>query len=652
MSAKDQIKQIVDYFKREPQLKDKTDGMAEGLLLGANLADEANERSKDAAETTLAVQEKYKEQILTQDLNPNKDPELVDIRDGSLTAGERIRKFEQETNRQLAQTEDKVFSVNDFLGVGKIQAGLLDVPLASNEWRTDQSGIVLNMSTDQFYDLFYNPYVGSQSDGYEVKKNILGYDQSGLYPIYEYDFIPKNYTKTILLSSGMHTYELSAHFGLGHFIKHLMTEPYIHEGFKYLKQNVRIKVVPIINPWGWNQSPKKYGNSNGVNINRNFDSKARWSTFPVHSANPNDPNYDEWNVKGDSPFSESETRILRDWATSNKNAEFWVDMHTGLWIDPVENFIYYFSSDPLANKIENTLNLLEERIKTKYKKNNPTKIVNVDNNGLLRGFWALEQIGLSTMTIEQTPNNPLWGTNLNNESGDITEYEITISAYVFGMLGVDVLQPVPGHNGYVQQNNKTIQSLQEVIGELEYKLYTNKEALIQDSFNRPDSSNLGNTPIGNKTWINDVGTFQINGNKLKEGTQDSTGNRSHIDTGISNYVVTTDITWDSYAGVHFRYKNATSNLIARINSTGIRLVKYEGDDNNFASLGDYAFTPTKGRTYNVTVIADRQNIMVYLDGKKVIQAIESEYVNETKVGLRTFVDANSRFDNFSVKSIN
>lgn len=105
MSAKDQIKQIVDYFKREPQLKDKTNGMAEGLLLGAQLADDANERSKDAKETTLAIQEKYKEQILTQDLNPNKDPELVDIRDGSTTAGERIRKFEQETNRQLAQTE-------------------------------------------------------------------------------------------------------------------------------------------------------------------------------------------------------------------------------------------------------------------------------------------------------------------------------------------------------------------------------------------------------------------------------------------------------------------------------------------------------------------------------------------------------------------
>lgn len=103
MSAKDQIKQIVDYFKRENFLKDKTDGMAEGLMLGASLADEANERSKEAVDTTLAVQDKYKEQILVHDLDPNKDPELVDLRNGNITAGERINKFEQQTEKQLSQ---------------------------------------------------------------------------------------------------------------------------------------------------------------------------------------------------------------------------------------------------------------------------------------------------------------------------------------------------------------------------------------------------------------------------------------------------------------------------------------------------------------------------------------------------------------------
>lgn len=91
MSAKDQIKQLVDYFKSEPRLEEKTDAMGDGLMLGANLADEANERSKESADTAVAIQERYKEQILAQDLNPNKDPEVVDARNGYETLGEQSR---------------------------------------------------------------------------------------------------------------------------------------------------------------------------------------------------------------------------------------------------------------------------------------------------------------------------------------------------------------------------------------------------------------------------------------------------------------------------------------------------------------------------------------------------------------------------------
>lgn len=111
MSAKDQIKQLVDYFKREPYLKDKTDAMGDGLMLGASLADEANERSKEATATTKAIQDKYKEQILAQDLNPNKDPELVDLRGGKATAGERITEFEQETTAQFQQTDAQLAEI-------------------------------------------------------------------------------------------------------------------------------------------------------------------------------------------------------------------------------------------------------------------------------------------------------------------------------------------------------------------------------------------------------------------------------------------------------------------------------------------------------------------------------------------------------------
>lgn len=309
---------------------------------------------------------------------------------------------------------------------------------APNDWVTDSTGKVLDVSTEDFYDLFYNNWVGNHADGFTVTKTQLGMDQSGRYPIYEYDFCPQNYTYTVLLSSGMHTYELSAHFGLAWFMKTYMRQvdgENLSDGFEYLRKHVRIKVVPISNPWGWNQSPKKYGNYNGVNINRNFDYEtddggSAWEQFPIQT--------DEWNQKGSAPFSEAETRILRDWALANPGAYFWIDCHTGLGLGPWDNFIYYSSDDKYADKIAEGLSTLEERIKTKYSKQNPTKEVRIDHSGSIRLRWGEKVAGIPGMTIEQTPNNTLWGTALNNESGDITEFAITVYCYIFSVLPYNI----------------------------------------------------------------------------------------------------------------------------------------------------------------------------------------------------------------------
>lgn len=309
---------------------------------------------------------------------------------------------------------------------------------APNDWVTDSTGKVLNVSTEDFYDLFYNNWVGKHADGFTVTKTQLGMDQSGQYPIYEYDFCPQNYTYTVLLSSGMHTYELSAHFGLAWFMKTYMRQvdgESVSDGFEYLRKHVRIKVVPISNPWGWNQSPKKYGNYNGVNINRNFDYETNdggsaWEQFPVQT--------DEWNQKGSAPFSEAETRILRDWALANPGAYFWIDCHTGLGLGPWDNFIYYSSDDKYVDKIVEGLSALEERIKTKYSKQNPTKEVRIDHSGSIRLRWGEKVAGIPGMTIEQTPNNTLWGTSLNNESGDITEFAVTVYCYLFSVLPYNI----------------------------------------------------------------------------------------------------------------------------------------------------------------------------------------------------------------------
>ena len=309
---------------------------------------------------------------------------------------------------------------------------------APNDWVTDSTGRVLDVSTEDFYNLFYNKWVGNHADGFSVTRTQLGMDQSEQYPIYEYDFCPQNYTYTVLLSSGMHTYELSAHFGLAWFMKTYMRQvdgENLSDGFEYLRNHVRIKVIPISNPWGWNQSPKKYGNCNGVNINRNFDYEtdnggSAWEQFPVQT--------DEWNQKGSAPFSEAEAKILRDWALSNPDAYFWIDCHTGLGFAGYDNFIYYSSDDKYVDRIVQGLETLQNRIKTKYSKQNPVKETRIDNEGSIRLRWGERVAGIPGMTIEQAPGNTLWGTALNNESGDITEFAVAVYCYLFSVLPYNI----------------------------------------------------------------------------------------------------------------------------------------------------------------------------------------------------------------------
>jgi len=96
------IKVMTDEIRNQPDADKVRKNIANGMDATSNIADISNQISEDSKATSLAIQERYEEQILAQDLNPNKDPELVDLRGGKATAGERITQFEQQTNSQLA----------------------------------------------------------------------------------------------------------------------------------------------------------------------------------------------------------------------------------------------------------------------------------------------------------------------------------------------------------------------------------------------------------------------------------------------------------------------------------------------------------------------------------------------------------------------
>lgn len=76
----------------------------------------------------------------------------------------------------------------------------------------------------------------------------------------------------------------------------------------YLKNNVMLVIIPVINPYGFNRSDGTgYYNSNGVNINRNYDCPG-WG------------NLDDAGPQGDYGGSEIETQYVMNTITESKSA--------------------------------------------------------------------------------------------------------------------------------------------------------------------------------------------------------------------------------------------------------------------------------------------------------------------------------------------
>lgn len=297
-------------------------------------------------------------------------------------------------------------------------------------WIGTNGGKDLVLSSDDFLSTFYDNLVANNSDYGTITKTALGKDESQTYTIYEYDFKPKNWNRMILLSSGMHPYELPAPFGLAYFMKYVMTSN--NAAMKYIRENVRIKVIPIINPWGWNQNPRKYGTVNGVNINRNCDPMGLWESYKGNTT--------EWNQKGTSAYSENETKILRNWLSRNKGAEFYIDCHTGLnaFASDVTNALYYLSDSPIKTQIESALTKLNNWITSKFgvtgkaNSNCAQDPTGVFDYGITD--YAEKNLGIPAFTIEQLPESTIFGTSAVNEGADIKHYTTSISTYVMELL--------------------------------------------------------------------------------------------------------------------------------------------------------------------------------------------------------------------------
>jgi len=128
----------------------------------------------------------------------------------------------------------------------------------------------------EFLNNLYESY-RADNPGY-ITRELIGKDQSGKYDMYGYIYAPENYKSTLFITSGVHGDEETGYHGLAAFLS-LVCEA-TEDGdplLWFVRNNVRLIVIPIVNVWAASQDPTvnrnnlRY-NSTKTDLNRNFDS--------------------------------------------------------------------------------------------------------------------------------------------------------------------------------------------------------------------------------------------------------------------------------------------------------------------------------------------------------------------------------------------
>lgn len=281
----------------------------------------------------------------------------------------------------------------------------------------------------EFLARYYDCYLG-EFGNYSVTKRSIGSDSSNSgYELFEYDFCPLNYKKVVMISAGMNTCETGALWGLATFIKAMMTSD--EEGFAFLRENVRFKVLPMICPSSFDKATLAYHNANGVRINKNFDYRRNW--YDVVDS-----------TKGDYPDSEVESRILKTWINDNAwKADLYIDCHQDpdKNVDQEKDLTVVICSDSSTNsKLRECFPALVQFYRDKgyipaSVTPNTYSWVELGTN-YPKTKYAKEICGIPAIMIEQYCSSTMYGSDGNtiNDAVGIKNYVTMLRLYIFAII--------------------------------------------------------------------------------------------------------------------------------------------------------------------------------------------------------------------------
>ena len=129
-----------------------------------------------------------------------------------------------------------------------------------------------------------------------------------------------------MITASAHGTERSPGLSVYDFCKQLCERWEQDEILEFIRFNVDLYIIPIVNPSGWNN--KTYYNSNGVNINRNYPANWKETTYESGSTE----------YSGPSAASEIETQIVMNVMNTFK-PNLVIDFHNMYFRDGYISFV-------------------------------------------------------------------------------------------------------------------------------------------------------------------------------------------------------------------------------------------------------------------------------------------------------------------------
>lgn len=198
--------------------------------------------------------------------------------------------------------------------------------------------------------------------------------------------------------------------------------------------------------------------------------------------------------------------------------------------------------------------------------------------------------------------------------------------------------------------------------------------MVSDSFNRANSSTLGTTEVGSKTWVQqhrDAGGTFVNGsslatpissNKVVINTLSAANVQimAFVDSGVADCTVQVDVTLNAtaaLAGPFIRGSGSTTTpdgICFWVSATDLLVQKFSVG--TYTTLGSASgLGLTGGNTYTVKVVLLGNNHKVYIDGVlKANITATSGFETNTRHGIQVYGgsagsnDKGSSFDNFLI----